>query len=117
MTGALQLCILCGQAETRDPTEASKRKRESAADKAQRLLTEGRVTIRRVDDRGVMADVRGDSGVHSVLFDPRAEMWSCDCEARGRCSHIQAVTAVVVAIVPDRAAQKPAEARVSADSW
>lgn len=71
--------------------------RESAATKSLRLLVSGRVQVRRVDERGVVAEVRGDSGIlRRVMFDPYSEAWSCDCEARGRCSHVRAVAAVVV---------------------
>lgn len=75
--------------------------REDAAAKARRLLVEGRVMVRRVDDRGCFAKVRGDSGfVRSVIWDAYAERWSCDCPARSeRCSHIRAVSSVVVCVV------------------
>lgn len=69
--------------------------RENAATKAKRLLVESRVIIRKVDERGVFASVRGDSGlIRTVTYS--LSTWSCNCEARGRCSHIQAVAAVVV---------------------
>lgn len=68
--------------------------RENAATKSRRLLVEGRVCIRRVDGRGVLASVRGDSGaIRTVLYE---HGWTCDCEYRGRCSHILAVASVVV---------------------
>jgi uncharacterized Zn finger protein len=74
--------------------------RENAATRARRLLVEGRVQIRRCDERGVLADVRGDTGVlRRVLWDAHAEMWSCGCPARSRCAHVLAVAAVVVAEV------------------
>lgn len=69
--------------------------RENAATKSKRLLVESRVIIRRVDDRGVLASVRGDSGlIRTVIYNLGS--WSCDCEARGRCSHILATASVVV---------------------
>lgn len=69
--------------------------RENAATKAKRLLVESRVIIRRCDDRGVLASVRGDSGaIRTVVYEHG--QWSCDCEARGRCSHILATASVVV---------------------
>lgn len=69
--------------------------KENAATKSRRLLIESRVLIRRVDDRGVLAAVRGDSGaIRTVVYE--GGHWSCDCEARGRCSHVLAVAAVVV---------------------
>jgi uncharacterized Zn finger protein len=70
--------------------------RESAAAKARRLLVEGRVRIVSVD-RGVRAEVRGDSArLYDVSwFDDGG--WRCDCRAYGRaCSHVQAVQLVVV---------------------
>lgn len=75
--------------------------RENAETKARRLLVEGRVMIRRLDERGALTDVRGDSGVlRRVIFDAFAELWSCDCPARSeKCAHVLAVAAVVVCVV------------------
>lgn len=69
--------------------------KENAATKSKRLLVESRVGIRRVDAQGVLASVRGDSGcIRTVVYEDGH--WSCDCIARGRCSHILAVQAVVL---------------------
>lgn len=69
--------------------------RESAAQKAIRLLAQGRVQVRRVDGRGVLAEVRGDSGaLRTVTYE--SGLWSCDCPARRDCSHVRAVQQVVV---------------------
>jgi hypothetical protein len=68
--------------------------RENAATKADRLLVSGAVTVKRLDDQGVLASVRGDSGaVRTFMYE--AGLWSCDCEARSRCSHLRAVQKVV----------------------
>jgi uncharacterized Zn finger protein len=82
-----------------DPPRVSEiPRRENAATRARRLLVESRVMIYRVDERGVLADVRGDSGVlRRVVWDTYAGLWSCDCPARSeRCAHVRAVAAVVV---------------------
>ena len=70
---------------------------ENAATKARRLLTEGRVTVLRVDRDVVDASVRGDSAaVYHVSHDP-TRGWRCDCPAyRSCCSHVKAVQLVVV---------------------
>lgn len=76
--------------------------RENAATRALRLLIEARVMIKRIDDRGVLAEVRGDSGsLRTVTFE--IDRWFCDCPARGeRCAHVRAVQLVTV---PDRRRQ------------
>ena len=72
----------------------------TAAEKARRLLPEGRLMIKVVDpeSRLVYAQCRGDSGeVYDLGFDPRKEEWRCNCpELRGNCSHLQALKLVVV---------------------
>ena len=71
--------------------------RENVAAKARRLLTEGRVMVTFAVGNLIEADVRGDSGhVYHVIHSPGK--WSCPCEARGRCSHVQAV--MLIAAVP-----------------
>jgi uncharacterized Zn finger protein len=73
--------------------------RETAALKAERLLTSGRVVVVRADGRHIRAIVRGDTeGFHVVEHVDGA--WICDCTAApyGRCSHriaVQTVTAPV----------------------
>jgi uncharacterized Zn finger protein len=73
--------------------------RERAHDKGRRYLTEGRLTIRSFSrTEGVVAVVRGDSG---LLY--RAEWhpdlgWSCNCLARtDQCAHLTALRLVAVA--------------------
>jgi hypothetical protein len=66
--------------------------RENVRAKATRILTEGRVTIKRVDPSGVVALVRGEAGFYIVTHD--GARWRCSCEAVGRCSHAVAVQMV-----------------------
>ena len=78
--------------------------REDARTKATRLLEEGRVSILRVDRRGVLAVVRGDTAAfYRVEFD--GARWSCSCPAVGPCSHAIAVQRVTVSpgagIIPE----------------
>lgn len=74
--------------------------RESSADKARRLLAEGRLRVLRVGDADapglIVAECRGDSGeVYALGYDPRNKQWRCVCaELRGKCSHIQALQLV-----------------------
>lgn len=74
--------------------------RATAADKALRLLTEGRLMVQRVDpeSRLVIAECRGDSGsVYRLGHDPTKKEWRCSCDARGdSCSHLLALKRVVV---------------------
>ena len=70
---------------------------EGAAEKAKRLLAEGRLTVEKVDNGLIFATCRGDSGeVYRLGWDPRASEWRCSCEARGRCSHLRALMLVCV---------------------
>jgi uncharacterized Zn finger protein len=68
--------------------------RENAASKARRYLTEGRLTITRVDGREVRARVRGDGAIYRTEHDTTWG-WSCTCPARGRCCHLLALGLVV----------------------
>ena len=78
--------------------------RESADDKARRLLTEGRITIMAVDPdarASVVAEAKGDSGaVYALGFDRSTNGWRCTCEAASkfgrRCSHLRALQLVTV---------------------
>ena len=69
--------------------------RETAAEKAKRILIEGRLIVRELDEHGgtVAADCRGDATVHSLGRDNHG--WFCSCKARGRCSHLLALGSVV----------------------
>jgi uncharacterized Zn finger protein len=74
---------------------------ETAADKAKRLLVEGRLIVRTVGDPErqslIVAECRGDSGeVYHLGFDPAQTEWRCSCPAHGRCSHLIALQLVAV---------------------
>lgn len=67
--------------------------RESAADKARRYLTEGRVILTRVSDRIVAARVRGDGAIWDVVY--TRGRWSCNCPVTtDQCAHCRAVRLV-----------------------
>ncbi len=70
----------------------------TAAEKARRLLPEGRLMVKRVDRGYVHAQCRGDSGeVYDLGYDPVKGEWRCTCaEMKGNCSHLQALKLVVV---------------------
>ncbi len=76
--------------------------REDAFAKGQRLLTEGRLVVRKVGDPGkprlIVAECRGDSGsIYTLGWDPKKEEWRCTCpEMRGACSHLAALKLVVI---------------------
>jgi uncharacterized Zn finger protein len=75
--------------------------REGAALKARRLLSEGRVTLRRIGPDAIVARVRGDSArEYLVVWDPTG--WHCPCDAAGRCSHVLAVQLVVLEPLPTK---------------
>jgi uncharacterized Zn finger protein len=73
--------------------------RESARDKGRRYLVEGRLTVRHVDSSGVVAFVRGDSGlVYRAEWTPDFYGWSCNCPTRtDQCAHLVALRLVTVA--------------------
>jgi uncharacterized Zn finger protein len=77
--------------------------RESADDKARRLLTEGRLIVRMVGNPGksgwIVAECRGDSGdIYTLGYDPKGDgEWRCQCpNMNGTCSHLAALKLVVV---------------------
>ena len=70
--------------------------RESAATKARRYLTEGRLLVMEVAVDRFAALCRGDTGVYSLGYS--AGDWACDCPAWTRgCSHLRALRLVIVA--------------------
>ncbi len=71
--------------------------RESAHDKGRRYLTEGRLAVRQVDRSGVIAFVRGDSGLlYRTEWSPDLG-WLCNCPARtDQCAHLVALRLVTV---------------------
>lgn len=76
--------------------------RENAHDKGRRYLVEGRLTIRQFDRGGVVAFVRGDSGlVYRAEWSPDLD-WLCNCPARSReCAHLVALRLVAVVVSPE----------------
>lgn len=67
--------------------------RETARDKADRLLIEGRVVIVEVGRDIVLAKVRGEGRIHTCRY---FGSWTCTCEVRtDQCSHLHAVRRVV----------------------
>jgi hypothetical protein len=74
----------------------AKAQRESAALKARRYLTEGRLVVHEVDeDAGVVrASCRGNGAVYTCGRDSRG-WWFCNCPARSdRCAHLEALRLV-----------------------
>jgi uncharacterized Zn finger protein len=70
---------------------------ETIAANGRRYLTEGRLTITKVDGDQIAATCKGDSGsIYTLGFDPSRADWYCDCPARGRCRHLTALMLVVV---------------------
>jgi uncharacterized Zn finger protein len=70
---------------------------ESVEARGRRLLTEGRLTVEKVDRDLAIASCRGDSGeIYRLGFDPRRWMWCCTCPARTRSSHLIALMLVVI---------------------
>jgi hypothetical protein len=76
--------------------------RENAAEKAKRILVEGSLVVREMDEHGgtVATDCRGDASIHNLGRDSRG--WFYSCKARGRCSHLLAL-GLVVALEPREA--------------
>ena len=73
--------------------------RESAAAKARRYLTEGRVCVVEVRPGYARAIVRGSGAMHEVIEDPSGR--SCTCPTRGTCSHALALGLITApAITP-----------------
>ncbi len=78
---------------------------ENAEQKGRRLLTEGRLTIKALVERGlIVAECKGDSGaIYHLGYDPRGRgEWRCSCPALGkRCSHLVALKLVCAVAVPE----------------
>jgi hypothetical protein len=65
--------------------------RESAADKAVRLIAEHRIRVVKANERGIALEVTGDSGDYRVLryTDGGGVREECTCASPSRnCSHI-----------------------------
>lgn len=70
---------------------------ETTLEKAHRILTEGRLTVERITDDLVVASCVGDSGTtYHLGYDGRKKEWRCTCAARKRCSHLEALSLVVL---------------------
>lgn len=74
-------------------TEACVVMHENAQTKARRYLTEGRLVVSIVHANRVRATCRGDGRIYELDVDH--DVWSCSCEARGRCSHLLALGSVI----------------------
>jgi hypothetical protein len=75
--------------------------RESAYDKASRLLAEGRVIVLEANKYGFAASVRGEGHVYCTRW--TWGQWQCTCEARRpTCSHIAACRRISAIDLPRR---------------
>lgn len=69
--------------------------REDYLAKASRYLAQGRLQVRTIDPAEIRATCRGDSGeVYALSF--RRGGWYCDCPAKTRCAHMQALMLVAL---------------------
>lgn len=68
---------------------------ETTAAKARRYLTEGCLTVIRVDGDVIDAVLEGGTGTYE-LGREWARGWHCTCPARGRCSHVAALKLVTL---------------------
>ena len=73
--------------------------RENAAEKGRRYLAEGRLHVRAVSDRHVLATCRGDGELYHLTGDEGG--WSCNCPAvTSHCSHLIALRLVALRPLP-----------------
>jgi hypothetical protein len=92
--------------------------RESARDKATRLLSEGRVIVTRADRDYIEAKIRGEGAIHSTGF--LAGRWWCSCPSVGEnCSHIWSLKRISAPdLAPSPTLQRnETDARISRGSW
>jgi hypothetical protein len=69
--------------------------RETARDKADRILTEGRLRVTDVGPTRATARVRGEGHEWTARY--RDHRWTCSCPARtDQCSHLHALRRVIV---------------------
>ncbi len=68
--------------------------RENAERKGRRYISEGRLTIERVDVAGIRATCRGAGALYSLGYENGR--WHCSCPAAGRCAHLVALMLVCV---------------------
>jgi hypothetical protein len=69
--------------------------RENVYAKANRYLSEHRLSIEAVDRHRIVASCRGSGALYVCGYDRGG--WHCDCPSRGRCAHLTALQAVVIA--------------------
>lgn len=73
--------------------------RETAATKANRLLSEGRLIVELVQPGAVQASCRGEGTVWRLAY--AHGRWLCDCTCRtDACSHLRALRKVVAVDLP-----------------
>jgi uncharacterized Zn finger protein len=68
--------------------------RENAERKGRRYVSEGRLTVERVDVAGIRATCRGAGALYSLGYENGR--WRCSCPAVGRCAHLVALMLVCV---------------------
>lgn len=66
--------------------------RENAQARGKRYLTEGRLRLKLVQSRRILAVCRGTGATWSCGF--MNGVWFCECPARTRCSHLWALQLV-----------------------
>lgn len=64
--------------------------REDHLRKGERYLLQGRLNVRLVTPERVEAYCKGDNG-HTYRLGHDKGVWTCSCEARGRCAHLVAL--------------------------
>lgn len=69
--------------------------RETVPEKALRYLGDGRLKLKHVSDKLIVANCEGDHGVYALGYDTRAGDWRCECPARRHCAHLTALALVV----------------------
>lgn len=69
--------------------------RENAQHKGRRYLTEGRLTVTRVDGDDIRSLCKGQGEIHTQAH-IGAGRWECSCPARGLCAHLVALQLVTV---------------------
>lgn len=68
--------------------------RENAEAKGRRYLAEGRLLLRVVNSRRLLANARGNGEIYQVGYERGG--WYCECPALGRCAHLVALQLVTV---------------------
>lgn len=97
-TGSLDYEALAAiEAEVLEESDLVLRGAENIEQKGRRYLTEGRLTVTRVDPQTkiIVATIRGTEGIYSLGYDPRKNEWRCTCPAPRRCAHLVALRLVV----------------------